>query len=381
MSNKVQSTNADVQKVPAVKSNITPEAFALLRAQSMETVAEPEPKVEESGQEEVPDTEVDTEKEGVEAEVEDNTVAEEVGTEAEEETPEAEVPEVLSKDIDLDDIEALSVEDLDALKNKLGGKGTVARFAELTSKRKQAEERLTALETQMSQQQPKADPLAVKKTETNPYADIDNLEGLQAKAREIDEAIEWAEEVLDSNEDAGSDDSVAVIDQNDVTKGQVKKVLRDARKARKNHLPDQLAAIQAVEGRNSLKTQMNDAARKELSWLDGEDNDTRKQYEALKDSPVITAAIKATPDLEPYMDYMIAHASNSIYGRKEIPVSKSKPAVTAPSNPGSSVAATERPEGRSNKKVQASEAQFKKTGDPKDYIAFREAQFSNRKSI
>lgn len=378
MSNEVKSENADSQKVPAINTNITPEAFAAQRAEAKVAASQPEPKSEELEPQEV-EAEVTDDMEGSEAEVEtpvDTEVTED------EQSEEAESEDVHSKEIDLDDIESLSIEDLDALKKKLGGKGTLARFAELTSKRKQAEERLTAIEAKLNDNKPKEDPLAVKKEENNPYADINTIEDLRDKAREVDDAIEWAEEVLDSNEDAGSDDSVAVIDNNDVTKGQVKKVLRDARKARKEHLPNQLQAIQAVETRKAQKEQMTASARKELPWLEGEDNDVKRQYEILVNQDVIKQAVKAVPDLEPYMDYMIAHAASSIYGRKEIKMdAKSKPAINAPSNPGSNAAGAERPEARSLKEIKAVQSKFKGSGNPNDFVAFRTAQLSKRANL
>ena len=378
MSNEVKSENADSQKVPAINTNITPEAFAVQRAKAKVAASQPEPKPKELEPQEV-EAEVTDDMEGSEAEVEtpvDTEVTED------EQSEEAESEDVHSKEIDLDDIESLSIEDLDALKKKLGGKGTLARFAELTSKRKQAEERLTAIEAKLNDNKPKEDPLAVKKEEKNPYADINTIEDLRDKAREVDDAIEWAEEVLDSNEDAGSDDSVAVIDNNDVTKGQVKKVLRDARKARKEHLPNQLQAIQAVETRKAQKEQMTASARKELPWLEGEDNDIKRQYEILVNQDVIKQAVKAVPDLEPYMDYMIAHAASSIYGRKEIKMdAKSKPAINAPSNPGSNAAGAERPEARSSKEIKAVQSKFKGSGSPIDFVALRTAQLSKQANL
>ena len=378
MSNEVKSENADSQKVPAINTNITPEAFAVQRAKAKVAASQPEPKPKKLEPQEV-EAEVTDDMEGSEAEAEtpvDTEVTED------EQSEEAESEDVHSKEIDLDDIESLSIEDLDALKKKLGGKGTLARFAELTSKRKQAEERLTAIEAKLNDNRPKEDPLAVKKEEKNPYADINTIEDLRDKAREIDDAIEWAEEVLDSNEDAGSDDFVAVIDNNDVTKGQVKKVLRDARKARKEHLPNQLQAIQAVETRKAQKEQMTASARKELPWLEGEDNDVKRQYEILVNQDLIKQAVKAVPELEPYMDYMIAHAASSIYGRKEIKMdAKSKPAINAPSNPGSNAAGAERPEARSLKEIKAVQSKFKGSGSPIDFVALRTAQLSKQANL
>jgi hypothetical protein len=232
--------------------------------------------------------------------------------EKEEEAPKAE--EVPSKNLDL---ESMSEEELRELAEKLGSRA-VARYGELTAKRKQAEERLAALEAQMAQRDA-PNPLASDKVEKNPYADLSTIDDLRAKSREVDEAIEWAEDILDSNEHLAYDDVVLVHNGQDITKAKVKQILRDSRKAAKTYLPAQLKEVQASQQREVAEQQMEASARKELSWMEGEDNDTRKQYETLRSSPILQKAVKAVPELKPYMNYMVAHAANSIYGRKSIP--------------------------------------------------------------
>ena len=79
---------------------------------------------------------------------------------------------------------------------------------------------------------------------------------------------------------------------------------------------------------------------------------------------------------------MIAHAASSIYGRKEIKMdAKSKPAINAPSNPGSNAAGAERPEARSSKEIKAVQSKFKGSGNPNDFVAFRTAQLSKRANL
>jgi len=367
MINEVTTTNADVDKVPAVKSNITAEMFASQRVAARMKAQKPDatpdkPELKDSLEPKEPHRETESKE-----------------PEELEEPKAEEVQDVHSKEIDLG---TMSEAELRELADKLGSRA-VARFGELTAKRKQAEERLAVLEAKLNEvQQPKIDPLITKKTEINPYANIKTLPDLQAKARELDEAIEWAEDVLWNNDHMAADDSVAVVDGNDVSKAQVRKVFRDAQKARKEHLPAQLAFLRAKEQRNALKGQMTAAAHKELLWLDGEDNDVRKQYEALRESPVLRQAVEAVPELEPYMEYMVAHAANSIYGRKEIRID-SKPSLSAdpPYNPGSSSAGSERPESKTTKVIKDIQNRFKTTGDAKDFVALRTEQLSKRKSI
>jgi SOS response regulatory protein OraA/RecX len=275
----------------------------------------------------------------------------------------------------------MSEAELRELADKLGSRA-VARFGELTAKRKAAEEQLEALKAELSKRQA-PDPLAApKKDATNPYKAIETVADLQKKASEVEEVIEWAEETLWSNDHLAADDIVATVDGKELTKAQVRKALRDAQKARKEHLPAQLAALQAKEQRKALKTQLVERARTELGWLDNQDDDVRKHYDNLVSDPRIKQAVEAVPDLEPFMEYMVAHAANSIYARKTIPMDTPKrPQVTPPESPGSVAAQTERPEGRSAKQIKEAEQRLQKSGAISDFIALRQQQLSKRKSI
>jgi len=327
------------------------------------------PKVEEEPQA-TPEPEAELEAEPIPEESQEEEIPSD--------EPNEEAKDVPSKNIDL---ENMSEEELRELADKLGSRA-VARYGELTAKRKAAEERLTALEAEMARRDA-PNPLASNKVEKNPYADLATIEDLQAKAREVDEAIEWAEDVLDQNDHLSYDDVVVTIDGNEITKGKVKQVLRDSRKAAKTYLPAQLQEVQASQQRTVLEQQMEESARKELPWLDGDDNDTRKQYETLKQSPVLAKAVKAVPELKPYMNYMLAHASNSMYGRKEIPLTESKPAgqIKPPSSPNSRAAQTEQPEGRTSKAEKEVRASFEQSGSTEDFIRLRTAQLNKRKTL
>lgn len=300
---------------------------------------------------------------------------------AAEEAKEPKAKEVHSKDVDL---ENMSEAELKELAEKLGSRA-VARFGELTAKRKAAEERLVAVEQQLaaiSAQRAQVDPLSDGKPKENPYKAIKSLPDLQAKAREVDEVIEWADDVLWNSEHLGVEDVVATVDGRELTKAQVRKALKDAQRARKEHLPAQLAELQASEQRKAVKSQLEQNARKELPWLEGEDNDVRKQFEALKASPVLMKAKEAVPELEPYLEYMVAHASNSIYGRKQIELAPpTKQAITPPSSPSTTATPSEQPEAREDKKESDIRKRLASSNAISDFVALRTAQISKRKTI
>jgi hypothetical protein len=290
----------------------------------------------------------------------------------------AEESDVLSKSSKEIDLESMSEQDLRELAEKLGSRA-VARYGELTAKRRQAEEQLNALKQELVKRDTQKDPLETKKIENNPFGDIDTVEKLQAKAKEVDEAIEWAEDILWVNEHLGAEDIVTTINGQDYTKAQVRKVMRDSQKARKDFLPAQLAEVQARQNRVAVKQQFTEAIKTELNWMQGDDNDVRKQYEILKESPLLKQAMKSVPDLEPYMEYMVAHAANSIYGRKPIVDVKPGARLSPPSFQGSSSAQSEQPETRVVKAVKDIQQRFSSSGATTDFIALRALQHSKRK--
>lgn len=372
MPNEDTTTNAAVGKVAVEQSNMSVAQFAERRrsqlskpsapeevAKPKELTSEPEPKEPEAAP---PPKEKQS-----------------AGDEA---AKEPKAKEVHSQEVDL---EKMSEAELKELAEKLGSRA-VARFGELTAKRKAAEERLAAVEQQLvalsQQREQKVDPLSDGKQKENPYKAIKSVQELQAKAREVDEVIEWADDVLWNSEHLGVDDVVATVDGRELTKAQVRKALKDAQRARKDHLPAQLAELQASEQRKAIKAQLEQNARKELQWLEGDDNDVRKQYEALKASPVLARAKEAVPELEPYLEYMVAHAANSIYGRKPIELApQQKQALTPPSNPSASVATTEQPEAREEKRENDIRKRLASTNAVSDFVALRTAQLSKRKSV
>lgn len=308
---------------------------------------------------------------------------------AQESTPPETPDEVLSKTEDTDDKATqeakrkLAPEDLDELTDddirelaEKGKSGLLKRIAELTAKRKAAEEQLAAIKAQAL---PKEDPLKPKSDAPNPFDKLETLEDLQAKAKEIDGVIDEAEELLWNNEHMGAEDIIATFDGKEFTKAQVRAILRQNQKARKEHLPARLTQLQEAQQRKQLREQYLSQARTELEWLAGEDNDVRKQFEILKDSPVLKKAVKSVPELEPYLEYMVAHASNSMFNRKIIPIdSKPKPTPTPNTPPSSFGARAEQPTGRIEKSLKDAESRFKQTGSPDDFAAMRAAKRAAR---
>ena len=170
MTDEIETANAEADQSSVDNNNISVEDFAMRRLGQLN------PEAEEPQEEEVEETEEQETEEVTEEEAEESV-----------ETEEAE--DVLSQ-LDLDD---MSEEDLRELADKLGSRA-VARFGELTAKRKVAEERLAKMEAELKEAPNPLD--SKKKVENNPFKNLDTIEKLQEKAIEVDDIVEWAEDVL-----------------------------------------------------------------------------------------------------------------------------------------------------------------------------------------
>ena len=224
MTDEIATADSGADQKPVDNTNISVTDFANRRLGQMT----PEPIAEEKSEPVVEEETEETPEEVIEE-----------TQEAEEGEPEVESAseDVLSQ-IDLDNA---SEEELRELADKLGSKA-VARFGELTARRKSAEEKLAKLEASLQQK----DPLeSKKKIENNPFGNLDSIESLQDKAQEIEQIVDWAEDLLFEGADYAADDVITEIEGKEMTKAEVRKSLLQARKAQKTFLPDQLSKIQA----------------------------------------------------------------------------------------------------------------------------------------
>ena len=366
MTEEIATADAEAGKISVDKSNISVTDFAQRRIGEL-TPGTEQPKEEEP--QEAPEQETEEETEEV-SEESVNTEEVEASEESSEESQESE--DVLSQ-LDLDD---MSEEDLRELADKLGSRA-VARFGELTAKRKAAEERLTRLEAQLKE---KPNPLETKKVENNPYGNLDTVEKLQQKAAEVDQVVEWAEDLIFESDGYGAEDVVTEIEGKEWTKKDVRQALLKARKAQKTFLPDQLSKLQLREEGKVLEKQFDAQAKQELSWLEGEDNDLRKQFEATvgdeRFKKLKSVLKRETPDIAAQLDYWFAHATNSIYGRKPVGQTKKAPTLNPPRTGNPASAQSEKGMGRTAKALKELEARFKETGNAKDFAALRRLKMS-----
>ncbi len=368
MPSEIASNATDVKEVVEKKS-ITGEEFAAQRVLALQAKL---PKAEEPA------------KEAIEAESEakpEEPKAEVKQSEAKESKEEVKDKDVLSK-VNLDE---LSDEDIVELSQK-GKSGLLKRVAELTAKRKVAEERLAQREQELAQLiSQKPSPLLQSEAEIpKEIAALSKPEEIQAKFKQAEEVIEWAERVLDDSEHLASTDVAISVDGREYTKSQVKEYMRDARKVKDKYLPAQIKELQTKAQREQARQALELQARKELEWFDGEDNDIRKNYQAMMSDPRLAKLSEAAPDLAPQLPYILAHAANSMFGRKALslePTAKPSVKMTPPSTPSASVAQSDRSEDRGERTVKEIAKRLQESGRPDDFIALRTAQISKRKRL
>lgn len=374
MGNEIITDNAESVQSSAEKNGITgignsssaESDFIRRRTEKMESqMRQVLPKPEEP---EAPVAEEETEKTEEVLSQDDKQEAEET------ETAQEAAPKRKLEDIDIDE---LTDDDIRELAEK-GKSGLLKRIAELTAKRKAAEEQLAAMKAEQSKKQ--EDPLKAKAEEIPAeFKKLSTIEELQAKASEVEQTIEEAEELLWANDHMGADDVILNVNGNEYTKAQVRAALRLNKKIRNKVLPARLAEIQEAQARKALRGQYFEQAKKELDWLSGEENDTKVQFEALRESPVLKKAVQSTPELEPYLDYMVAHAANSMFNRKPIPLdSKPKPAIQPTASPTTGAARAEQPESRLQKSLKEAESRFRSSGKEDDFVALRAAKMAKR---
>jgi len=361
---------ADAAAEPKQATNISPSEFINRR------IGQLNPPVEEQdNQTAVEETVEEVNQEPEEATEVAADEAVEIDETAEEEPQEEETEsedDVLSQ-IELDD---MSDEELRELSDKLGSRA-VARFGELTAKRKAAEAELERLRSEMSSKlEPK-----VKESE-NPYRDVDSMEKLQNVQEEVEQVIEWAEDLIFNSDGYSADDPITEIDGKEVTKSEVRKHLQAARKAEKKYIPAQIKTIQRRQSAAELKVSLQEQANEELSWMK-DDNEVSQKYKQMLEDPRLSNIDGLDPEVAAQMPYLLAHAANSMYGRKVLAepaktATKAKPSRLVPPSGTPGSAKSDKKVSNALKTIKAASDQFKSSGNARDFAALRRLQMASR---
>ena len=131
-----------------------------------------------------------------------------------------------------------------------------------------------------------------------------------------------------------------------------------------------------------MKLHLKKRAKDELSWLTGDDNDTRRQYESTISDPrfkkLKEVVKREAPEISGQLDYFFAHAANSIYGRKLVPNGKPSMTMNPPRTGPTGSAKSDKSQSRTAKAIKDLHNQFKQSGDARDFAALRKLQMASR---
>jgi NCAIR mutase (PurE)-related protein len=87
---------------------------------------------------------------------------------------------------------------------------------------------------------------------------------------------------------------------------------------------------------------------------------------------------KADPEVAAQMNYIIAHAANSLYGRTPVADSPTSPKLNPPKTGITSASQSEIPVKKSAKALKDLSQRFKASGTKNDFITLRTLQLKNR---
>ena len=242
------------------------------------------------------------------------------------------------------------------------------RVGELTAQKKALEEKLNS--------QAEAKPLPTIPQESNPFRDIDTVEGLKAKYEELEKVAEETDTILEEHEDYGAEDIIVVGDK-EFTKKEIRRANRNAREAMAKYLPAQSAELAKREQRKVMEQQYTALIPQEVPELADEESELSKQYKALMSDPLVEQVNKHVPDLGPQLPYILAHAIRSIHrSQKSKAVVKAAGSASKAKVPGTPFGAGAAKSGVKTAKKSAEQAyqRFQSSTSVEDWVAARVAR-------
>ena len=242
------------------------------------------------------------------------------------------------------------------------------RVGELTAQKKALEEKLNS--------QAEAKPLPTIPQESNPFRDIDTVEGLKAKYEELEKVAEETDTILEEHEDYGAEDIIVVGDK-EFTKKEIRRANRNAREAMAKYLPAQSAELAKREQRKMMEQQYTALIPQEVPELADEESELSKQYKALLSDPLVEQVNKHVPDLGPQLPYILAHAIRSIHrSQKSKAVVKAAGTTSKAKVPGTPFGAGAAKSGVKTAKKSAEQAyqRFQSSTSVEDWVAARVAR-------
>lgn len=264
------------------------------------------------------------------------------------------------------------------------------RIGQLVRKQKEAEERAERLEeklraTQESQSKDKS-PFGETgpKPEANPFRELDTVEALQEKFAELANFIEWADDILDENEDALSDDVVYSEGDHEFTKKQVRQRLKQVRKEKETFLPARYREIESIEQAKQQATQLQELAKTQLGWMEEAESPGMKQLAAIQSDERFAALKDLKPELAGQLDYFMAHAVNSMLSIEKakapttVKVPEIKPSKSPPASPQGNATPATRTKSSALKQLEKLQRDYEESGSSDALVTLRAFKHKNQ---
>jgi hypothetical protein len=239
--------------------------------------------------------------------------------------------------------EGLSEEEKTALSVELGS-GSGQRIGKLTSEKKAL---AAQLETALSKLTERPEPLEVKDTGDNPFADKTTVEQLEEINQAATETVELWGDLLDDNRDAVSDDEIGMVGDEAITKHQARQMVRNAKAAIRKHLPARLKELREGENYERTREANLEAVHGIHPWMQEDGSEMRAAYDAAS-KELVEDVRKHMPHRLHQIDLMLADHCKASFLRQEgqsdpTPATKKAARRRAPGTPGGAGGAASRP--------------------------------------
>jgi hypothetical protein len=274
--------------------------------------------------------------------------------------------EVSSEEAELDLLN-LSTEQIQELAKK-GKSRLLQRVGELTAQKRLLEEKL--------QQQAISKPTKEIPQTENPFREINSVEGLLAKHTELEQVLDDTDAILEEHEDYGPDDIITVGDR-EFTKREIRKANRNAREAITKYIPAQEKQIAKIQQLSQMEEHYSAAAKKEVPDILDTESEIGTRFSAMMQDPIVQQVKNQIPELGAQLEYLLAHAANSIFGKGKPRINASAVGSKLKINPSSSPIGSGAARTGSVKPKKAAEAynKFEQSHSVDDWISARIAKY------
>jgi hypothetical protein len=124
-----------------------------------------------------------------------------------------------------------------------------------------------------------------------------------------------------------------------------------------------------------MSKQYSEAARKEVPEIQDEESEIGKNYKVLVEDPLVSRVKREIPEIGMQIEYILAHAARSIFGKKAKAIQAGAGNKLKVSPPASPVGSGSVKSGSNAKaKVKDAYSRFETTGSVDDWVASRIAK-------